>query len=171
MAFLSGLFMILFISFDGLLWGILIGYRRLYFPFFHFLLVTIGTGFVLLVFYYLGILIEDLIPFQFFNKLSGAFLLILSFYQLVDGEGIFKKAIALKVFIIVNIDNIGFGLSAGYAAISEFFILGATFLFGAFFLTGLILSYRISVFKLQQLGSVLPFLILFSMGVFKLFVG
>lgn len=170
MAFLSGLLMVLFISFDGFIWGILIGYRRQYFPFFHFILLTVGTAFILWFFYHLGIIIEDFIPFELFNKVSGAFLLILSVYHLIDGEGLFKRALLLKVFIIVNIDNIGFGLSAGYSNLNEYFPIYAGVLFGVFFLIGLYLSYRLTVYKLQQLGDILPFLVLFSMGLFKLLI-
>ncbi|MGJ9382785.1 hypothetical protein [Salipaludibacillus sp. CF4.18] len=170
MAFLSALLMILFVSFDGLIWGVLIGYKRHYFPFFHFILLTAGTALILWAFYHMGIIIEDFIPFELFNKISGAILLILSIYHLIDGEGVFKRALLLKVFIIVNIDNIGFGLSAGYSNLNEYVPIFAGVLFGVLFLVGLYVSYRLPVYKLQQLGELLPFLVLFSMGLFKLLI-
>ncbi|PYZ92051.1 hypothetical protein CR194_17820 [Salipaludibacillus keqinensis] len=171
MQFLSALFMILFISFDGFIWGWLIGFRRLYFPLGHFLLLTIGTGLILWAFYQVGSALEDVIPFHLFNKISGIFLLILSLYHLIDGKGLFKRAIALKLFIIINVDNVGFGLSAGFESLGRYFPLIAGAQFGLFFLLGLFISYRMSLYKFQQMGELLPFCILFSMGLFKLLFG
>ncbi|WP_416148484.1 hypothetical protein ACM26V_19855 [Salipaludibacillus sp. HK11] len=171
MAILSTVFMIFFISFDGFIWGWLIGYRRQYFPLTHFLLLSIGTGVVLWAFYQIGVTLDDVIPFHLFNKLSGIFLLILSVFHLVDGEGIFKRAIALKMFLIINVDNIGFGLSAGFEAVGRFFPMIAAILFAGFFLFGLYLAHRSTWHNFQKYGQLLPFVILFSMGFFKLVLG
>lgn len=171
MAIISTLFMIFFIIFDGFIWGWLIGYRRQYFPLVQFLLLSIGTGLVLWIFYQLGLALDDIIPFYLFNKLSGVFLLILSVFHLIDGEGVFKRAIALKLFIVINIDNVGFGLWAGFEAVGRFFPLIAAVLFACFFLFGLYLAHRSSWYKMQQYGQLLPFSILFTMGLFKLIFG
>lgn len=171
MAVVSALFMIFFISLDGLIWGWLIGYRRYYFPMIHFLLLSIGTGLILWLFYQIGVMLDDVIPFHIFNKLSGVFLLILSVYHLIDGEGVFKRAVALKLFLIINIDNIGISLLAGFDAIGRFFPVIAGIQFAAFFLIGLFLAYNTSSYALQQYRHILPSLILFSMGFFKLVFG
>ncbi|WP_280771366.1 hypothetical protein [Salipaludibacillus daqingensis] len=171
MAFISMVFMVFFISFDGFIWGWLIGYRRQYFPLAHFLLLTIGTGVVLWGFYQVGQVLDAFIPFYLFNKLSGVFLLILSVFHLIDGEGVFKRAIALKLFIIINVDNIGFGLWAGFESVGRFFPLFAAVQFAIFFIFGLYLAHRSSLYKWQQYGQLLPFTILFTMGLFKLIFG
>ncbi|SES36984.1 hypothetical protein SAMN05518684_11999 [Salipaludibacillus aurantiacus] len=171
MAFFSTLFMIFFISFDGFIWGWLIGYRKQYFPLIHFLLLTVGTALILWAFYQIGLALEDVIPFHLFNKISGVFLLILSVFHLIDGEGLFKRAVALKIFLIINVDNIGFGLLAGFDAIGTYFPVFAGIQFALFFLFGLFLAHHSRVFKYQQYGNLLPFFVLFSMGFFKLFFG
>jgi len=163
--------MTFFIIFDGFIWGWLIGYRRQYFPLVHFLLLSIGTGLVLWAFYQIGLGLEEVIPLYLFNKLSGVFLLILSVFHLINGEGLFKKAIALKIFIVINVDNIGFGLWAGFEAAGRYFPLIAGGMFAGFFLFGLYVAHRTSWNKMQKYGEILPFVILFTMGFFKLVFG
>ncbi|MCR6109349.1 hypothetical protein HXA35_03185 [Bacillus sp. A301a_S52] len=170
MAILSSVFLVFFIALDGFIWGWLIGYRRHYFPLAHFLLLSIGTGVVLWIFYHVGQALDEVIPFYVFNKISGVFLLILSVYHLIDTKGIFKKAVALKLFIIINIDNIGIGLLAGFDTAGRYFPFIAGGIFALFFLLGLYVAYSTSMYKFQQYGTLLPFCILFSMGFFKLFL-
>lgn len=169
MAILSSAVLIFFISLDGLIWGWLIGYRRFYFPLWQFIALSAGTGGLLWLFYEIGLSLEKVIPFHLFNKVSGVFLLILSVYHLIDGDNVFRRAVALKLFIIINIDNIGIGLLAGYDALGRYFPMIAASQFAVFFLMGLVLAYRSPSYVFQQYRRILPTIILFSMGFFKLF--
>ncbi|QKS70131.1 hypothetical protein FLK61_25510 [Paenalkalicoccus suaedae] len=160
---IEGSILLIFLALDGVIWGLVIGTKRLYVPLYQVVLLALGTCIMLFFSLWIGELIGGVVPSVVFQKLAGALLLIMSVYQLLREEAL-AKSLTFKVFILMNIDNVGYGLAIGNFA--GFLSIAGGVLVGSAFILGLAMSYQNP--KLQHYKEILPFIVLFSLGMIKL---
>ncbi|MBM7097450.1 hypothetical protein JSY36_17080 [Bacillus sp. H-16] len=168
---LTTLVFCLLIGFDGLLWGAIIGYKRIYFPVGQLLFLSAGVGFVFFFTYMFGSIIGFEGSTRFLNQASGLVFLAIGFFQLTHSGGFMFGRLVRNLFIIVNIDNIGYGVISGVQEVHPLTSVFVACSFFALFVTGIIIGNSARFPYLTKNKKVLPSLVLITIGIYKLFFG
>ncbi|WP_096440110.1 hypothetical protein [Alteribacter populi] len=166
---LTTLMFCLLIGFDGLLWGAIIGYKRIYFPIGQLLLFSIGIGFVFFFTYLIGSVIGFEGSSTFLNQVSGLVFLGIGLFQLTHQSGFFFGRLVRNLFIIVNIDNIGYGVISAVQEVHPITSLFVTLSFFVLFITGIIIGSSARLPYITNNNKVFPSLVLIIIGMYKLF--
>ncbi|WP_026688974.1 hypothetical protein [Alteribacter aurantiacus] len=168
---LATLMICLLIGFDGLLWGAILGYKRIYFPIGQLIFLSIGVGFVFFFTYLIGASIGFEGSTRFLNQASGLVFLGIGLFQLTHSGGFMFGRLVRNLFIVVNIDNIGYGVISGVQDIHPLTSILVAVSFFALFITGIIIGHSARFQFLTKNKKVLPPLVLISIGIYKLFLG
>ncbi|PYZ98931.1 hypothetical protein CR205_10280 [Alteribacter lacisalsi] len=165
---LTTLLFCMLIGFDGLLWGAIIGYKRVYFPFGQLLLLSAGVGLIFFSTYLVGSAVGVEISTSLLNRLSGMVFLAVGLLQLThSGQFLFARLVR-NLFIIVNIDNIGYGVLSGVQEVHPLTSLFVAAAFFMLFVIGMITGSSERFRFLTRNNKVLPSLVLIVIGTYKL---
>ncbi|TMW70312.1 hypothetical protein [Alteribacter natronophilus] len=165
---LTTLLFCMLIGFDGLLWGAIIGYKRVYFSLGQLLFLSAGVGVIFFFTYLFGSLVGVEISTSLLNRLSGMVFLAVGLLQLTHSGRFLFARLVRNLFIIVNIDNIGYGVVSG---VQEVHPVTGVFVAAAFFVLfvfGMVAGSSARFKFLARNNKVLPSLILIVIGTYKL---
>lgn len=165
-------FMLLFsvlISIDGFIIGLLFSLKRIRVSL--NVVVAIGLFSSFVIFFSMGIgqLVGEIIPSQIISITAGLIMIGIGIYNLFNDFPLYQPSFFIIIALIINIDNLGYGLQAGLSNLPFSFALLVGFFVCLSLISGLIAGHDTKNTLILRYIEVLPAFLFISLGVSKLF--